>query len=207
MHLNQSKIDRLERFLKKIKGDTYPETATELHTSITKKMFDYFSGKISLPQGSKVLDVGCGQGVALELFSKKGFDPIGITLNKEDCLICNQKGYTVYEMDQSFLEFKDEKFDLIWCRHCIEHSIFPFFTLSELFRTLRPKGYLYIEVPAQDTRCNHQKNLNHYSVLGKSMWAELICRTGFSILEVTDISFEVDAGPDQYFVFIQQKPL
>ena len=110
-------------------------------------------------------------------------------------------------MDQSFLDFDDETFHFIWCRHCIEHSIFPYFTLSELFRVLIPGAHLYIEVPAPDTNCKHQTNKNHYCVMGKSMWADLIIRTGFNLLEATDISFEVIAGPDTYYAFIQKKPI
>ncbi len=107
--------------------------------------------KYTLPENSRVLDVGCGQGVALELFKKERFSAVGITINSEDVSVCRQKGYEVYEMDQSFLEFNNEEFDFIWCRHCLQHSIFPYFTLTELFRVLKRKGYLYIEVPAPDT--------------------------------------------------------
>lgn len=206
MHLTQTSIGKLEKFLERIKKDTYPESPTELHSSITEKMFDYFNHKYPMPSKSKVLDVGCGQGVALELFTKKGLAPIGITLSGEDASICKEKGFEVYEMDQSFLDFDDEEFDSIWCRHCLEHSVFPYFTLSELFRVLKQKGYLYVEVPAPDTSCKHQINKNHYSVLCKSMWGELIKRTGFQILEVIDISFVDHPGPDVYWAFIQQKP-
>jgi SAM-dependent methyltransferase len=188
-----------------IKGHTYPESPTGLHTSITQKMFDYFFNKYPLAPNSKILDVGCGQGVALQLFVQKGFHPIGITLNREDLNACSKKGYEVREMDQSFLEFDNEIFDLIWCRHCIEHSIFPYFTLYELNRVLKSKKYLYIEVPAPDTSCSHQTNPNHYSVLGKNMWGSLMTRAGFHVLEDIDISFKVQAGPDMYFAFILQK--
>jgi SAM-dependent methyltransferase len=177
----------------------------EPHLSITNKMIDYFFNKYSLSQGSRIIDIGCGQGAALEVFSSKGFHPIGITLNDEDVLICKQKGFEIYEMDQSFLDFPKEGFDFIWCRHCLEHSIFPYFTLCEFFRLLKSRGYLYVEVPAPDTSCHHEKNQNHYSVLGKSMWIELIKRSGFTILDVIDLSFEVPAGPDIYWAFIQQK--
>ncbi|MBW1801084.1 MAG: class I SAM-dependent methyltransferase [Deltaproteobacteria bacterium] len=205
MELNKTHISRLETFLEMIKCETYPEPPAEPHLSITRKMFDYFTGKYHLASGSKILDVGCGQGLAMALFMENDFDPIGIALNRHDVIACQEKGYDVYEMDQSFLDFENETFDFIWCRHCLEHSIFPFFTLSEFFRILKPGGYLYVEVPAPDTACRHQGNINHYSVLGKSMWTELIKRSGFEILDVLDIAFKVPAGPDMYWAFIQRK--
>ena len=143
--------------------------------------------------------------MTLSLFKKERFSAVGITLNSEDASVCRQKGYEVYEMDQSFLSFNHEEFDFIWCRHCLEHSIFPYFTLSEFSRVLKRKGYLYIEVPAPDTICNHQKNKNHYSVFGKSMWAELIERSGFDIIDFMDIKVPLKAGTDFYLAFIQQK--
>ncbi|UCF92989.1 MAG: class I SAM-dependent methyltransferase [Desulfobacterales bacterium] len=153
-----------------------------------------------------ILDVGCGQGLALELFANHGFIPIGITLEKEELKICRQKGFEVYAMDQSFLDFANESFDFIWCRHCLEHSIFPFYTLGEFFRVLKSKRFLYVEVPAPDTSCEHQTNQNHYIVLGQSAWIELIKRTGFHLTNVFNIDFKVDAGFDRYHVFIQRKP-
>jgi len=206
MTLYPRDITRLEAFFSRIKEDTYPEPPTEPHLSITRKMFDYFINKFSLPQGARVLDIGCGQGLALELFKEKGLHPTGITLNETDASICREKGYDVFEMDQSFLDFEENTFDFIWCRHCLEHSVFPYFTLQEFFRILGAKGYLYAEVPAPDTGCNHQKNQNHYSVLGKSMWVSLMQRTGFLMMDSIDIDFEVPAGPDTYWAFILQKP-
>ena len=205
MKLDQSQIKKIEQFLERIKNDTYPEPPTRLHSQITQQMFDVCLKQISLPTAAKILDIGCGQGVALEIFKKHGFAPIGITLNKEDVAICQQKGYQVYQMDQSFLEFTDNHFDFVWCRHCLEHSIFPYFTLQEISRVIKPEGYLYIEVPAPDTNCKHQTNKNYYSVLGKSMWLDLIKRSGFEILQVLDIKFNVPAGPDIYWAMIQKK--
>ena len=205
--LDNSKIQRFETFLEKIRSETYPEELQEGHTNMTKKLLGMFLNKYSLPEGCKVLDVGCGQGVALELFKSRKLSFVGITLNSEDVQVCRQKGYEVYEMDQSFLDFNDEEFDFIWCRHCLEHSIFPFFTLTELFRVLKQKGYLYIEVPAPDTTAGHQNNKNHYSVLGRGMWLALIKRSGFIVLEMFDIPIELKTGgKDLYWAFIQQKP-
>jgi len=196
---------RLDAFLAKLRGDIYPETETEGHSTITREMFKRLMDLHPLPQGASVLDVGCGQGVGLEVFREAGLAPVGVTLG-EDAKVCRGKGFEVVEMDLSFLDFEDGRFDMVWCRHALEHSVFPFFTLSEMHRVLKPGGLLYVEVPAPDTSCAHQSNPNHYSVLGKSMWLELIRRTGFEALGQVDINFPTGLGPDTYWAFMQKKP-
>jgi len=51
-----------------------------------------------------VIDVGCGQGVALKLFAAKGSDATGVTLNQTDVKVCQVLGYSVPQMDRSFLD-------------------------------------------------------------------------------------------------------
>jgi SAM-dependent methyltransferase len=204
MKLKRADIRKLEEFFDKIKDDTYPEPPMEPHISITDQMIDYLTEKYLSPNRN-VLDIGCGQGQALERFSSNGQTPVGINLNPVDLAACRQKGYRVLEMDQSFLDFPDGEFDLVWCRHCLEHSIFPYFTLYGFHRVLKPGGYLYVEVPAPDTSCQHQTNKNHYSVMGKSMWLDLMNRAGFALSEQLDINFTVPAGPDAYWAFILQR--
>lgn len=203
--MTPEQIDKLQRFLDRIANDTYPEPPSQAHGELTQRMMGRMLERCQLASGAKVLDVGCGQGVALEHFVARGYDAVGITLNRVDVEECRKKGFHVLEMDQSFLNFADGEFDLVWCRHCLEHSIFPYFTLTELARVLKPGGWLYVEVPAPDTACSHQTNRNHYSVLGKSMLADLIQRCGFQIASILKINFTVEAGPDMYWAFIQQK--
>jgi SAM-dependent methyltransferase len=201
----ETKYDRLEEFLETLKGDTYPEIPSEPHTSITREMVNWIAGISGLAERAKVLDVGCGQGTALDLFERRGYEAVGVTLNHEDAAACRAKGFWVLEMDQSFLQFPDQEFDLVWCRHCLEHSIFPYFTLAGFLRVLKPGGWLYIEVPAPDTSCRHETNRNHYSVLGKSMWTDLLKRSGCELVDAVDIKFAVPAGPDIYWAFFGRK--
>ncbi|MFQ3679238.1 MAG: class I SAM-dependent methyltransferase [Pseudanabaenaceae cyanobacterium] len=206
MKLKATDVEKLERFLAKIAAETYPEPITSLHTKITANMIERVRQRYGLGDRLRVLDVGCGQGVALERFAALGWEAVGITLNPTDVAACRERGFAVHQMDQSFLDFADNDFDFVWCRYCLEHSIFPYFTLSELFRVLKSGGYLYVEVPAPDTSCQHQANRNHYSVLGQSMWVQLITRSGFVVRDMFDIGFQVPAGPDVYWAMVGQKP-
>lgn len=198
------KYARFDRFLKTLWKDVYPEYTSGLHDSITAQVWQRVKDTYPMREGAKVLDIGCGQGVALKHFAADKLDAIGIALG-EDVEICRQKGFNAIEMDLSFIEFADQTFDLVWCRHVLEHSVFPLFSLTETFRVLKPGGVLYMEVPAPDTACRHQNNPNHYSVLGKSMWMQLIKRAGYSMVTVSDVNFRVPAGPDTYWSFIIKK--
>ncbi len=196
---------RLKNFFKKIEFEAYPETPHFQHNEITNQTFNWFLSQYNLNKDSKILDVGCGQGVFLKLAKSKGLNAIGITLNDEDQKICREHGHEVYKMDQSFLDFPDEYFDMIWARHVLEHSIFPIYTLTEFKRVLKNNGLLYVEVPMSDSPVVHENNPNHYSVLGKKMWTSLFMKAGYSLLNVFDIKFELDAGMEEYWSFVCKK--
>lgn len=193
-------FQRFDRFLNTLDGDVYPEEPIEPHISITRDMINSLHQDGKIRAGMRVLDVGCGQGLALEHFRALGLDPVGITLG-EDAKVCRAKGFTIHEMDQNFMTFADHEFDVLWCRHVLEHSIAPLFTLSEYRRVLKPGGLLYLEVPAPDTSAKHQLNPNHYSVLPVSAWDHLIRRAGFTSEGTATLNLNLLSGPDTYWIF------
>lgn len=201
----QPHVQRMAEFLEKLEYNVYPELPSQLHSDITQRAVARLTELQALHNGIRVLDVGCGQGPALELFDQPGVTAVGITLGEEDIAVCRSKGFSVASMDQSFLDFEDNTFDIVWARHVIEHSIFPYFTLHEFYRVMRQSGILYLEVPAPDTDCHHERNPNHYSVLSQSAWFSLLERTGFSIIDTTSYRFNVMAGNDEYFGFYCKK--
>lgn len=205
MELPFAGFARLHDFLKKLENDTYPELPSKLHSEITSQQLHSLFEKHPLRKDARILDVGCGQGPALNIFRDKGFNPVGITLNDEDISACRANGHEVTKMDQSFLDFPAEEFDLIWARHVIEHSIFPHFTLAEFSRVLKPAGLLYLEVPAPETSCHHETNQNHYSVLNSGMWISLLGRNQLQLLEQINFNFTTGLGPDEYWGFVCQK--
>jgi SAM-dependent methyltransferase len=108
-------------------------------------------------------------------------------------------------MDMSFLEFPEESFDLIWARHSLEHSLFPYFTLYVLASVLKHGGFFYAEVPAPDTSAYHHLNRNHYSCLTRSSWLSLFQRVGLRVLDTWDIDIELVCGPDTWYSFYLER--
>ncbi len=196
---------RLDEFIaRRLREDIYPEIPDPGHLEITRRMIEHIAERWGLA-GRRVLDVGCGQGQALELFAAQGAVPTGLTFGA-DFEECQRKGLDVIEMEMSFLEFPEETFDLIWARHALEHSLFPYFTLVGLYTALKPGGLLYVEVPASDTCAQHQRNRNHYSCLTRSSWLSLFERTGFVVEESHDIHVQLKCGPDVWFSFSMSRP-
>ena len=198
------RYSRLDAFIAKcLKRDVYPEPPSQLHSALTKLQLAKMDEKMSL-RGKRVLDVGCGQGVALEMLREYGAIPTGLTFG-EDFEVCRKKGLDVLEMDMSFLDFPPESFDLIWARHALEHSLFPLFTLDGFFSVLKKRGMLYVEVPASDTSARHQDNKNHYSCLTASSWVSLFQRSGFLLEDSFQINLQLTCGPDIYYVFFLRR--
>lgn len=196
----------MQAFLDKIATEAYPEAPSPIHTEITAKAIKHLFTSYDVPHNALVLDVGCGQGVALKHFTEQGCRPVGITLNLTDLEECRKQGYTVAQMDQSFLDFCDATFDLIWARHVVEHSIFPYFTLTEFSRVLKPGGLLYLEVPAAETTYKHETNPNHYSILSQTMWLSLLDRSSLTAQEAQSYFLKNEDGPDEYWAFWGRKP-
>lgn len=192
--------DRLTAFLETLKGDVYPEPISGAHSRITEQMAAEIAKLV--PAGASILDVGCGRGPALDWFSAHGFRAIGTSLCAEDIEICRAKGRYVTACDMHDMPFAHGSMDCVWARHVLEHSPIPLLALMELRRVLKPTGVLYVEVPMADTSAHHETNPNHYSLMSPSMWANLIQRAGFALINGGSIALELECGPDEYHCFI-----
>lgn len=205
-------IEKFKKYYNVVLSQVYNEGNSPFHKSLTIKIVNELIMPLQLPKEAFILDVGCGPGYFLNEMKSAGYSNlIGITLSSEDKEICEASGHQIRAMDFSFLDVPDSSVDLIFARHSLEHSPFPFITLQEYWRALAPGALLYVEVPTPSDTRRHEFNPNHYSVLGKDMWLALFARAGFKVQTNSSITLELtntntqEKFPETYYLFLLQK--
>ena len=90
-----------------------------------------------LPDNSRVLDVGCGDGTLMNFLSKeKNIDVRGLELNEENVELCISKGLSVIEGDAEteLGQFPDKSFDFVILSQTLQAFYSPVTVLDHLLR-------------------------------------------------------------------------
>jgi len=105
-----------------------------------------------LPCRPKVLEVGCGNGSRLDLFSKLDLDIIGIDVSREDIEAVKAKGLNANLIDVNEIEkyFEPNSFDVVMSFDVLEHAPNLKDTLNRILLLLKPGGWLISGFPASD---------------------------------------------------------
>jgi methionine biosynthesis protein MetW len=87
-------------------------------------------------RGSKVLDVGCGDGDLLQLLETRGIDGRGIELSREGVNRCVAKGLAVVQgdADTDLVNYPDDAFDYVILSQTLQATRKPKVVLENLLR-------------------------------------------------------------------------
>jgi 2-polyprenyl-3-methyl-5-hydroxy-6-metoxy-1,4-benzoquinol methylase len=125
-------------------GERYSDLPVDLNNSERlKKIFI----EINKEKRGKILDVGCLKGeFSLEL-KKKGWNVFGADISSA-LNEAEKKGIkcTRFDFEKCF-PFSNESFDAIFAGEVIEHIFDTDSFVSELYRILKPNGFLVISTP------------------------------------------------------------
>ena len=108
--------------------------------------YSYF--KPFLKKEANILDIGSGTGISCILLEKKGYDVIGVDPDPRNAELINsklKKGKCINSFFEN-LEL-EEKVDVIWVTHVIEHLDQPEILLKKCKEWLNPDGIICIAVP------------------------------------------------------------
>jgi len=99
--------------------------------------------------GEKLLDVGCGNGILMDIVKDRVERLYGCDISKTASRAAKNRGMNSVctDVNKGYIPYNDESFDIITCIEVVEHVIDPKSFLKELYRVLCTKGYLVLTTP------------------------------------------------------------
>ncbi|MBW8855356.1 MAG: methionine biosynthesis protein MetW, partial [Bradyrhizobium sp.] len=112
-----------------------PLTGVEPHRTANSRT-DHLLVADMVPRGSRVLDVGCGDGELLQLLESRGIDGRGIELSREGVNRCVGKGLAVVQgdADTDLVNYPDDAFDYVILSQTLQATRQPKVVLENLLR-------------------------------------------------------------------------
>lgn len=150
----------------------------------------------SLPSGSRVLEIGVGQGAFLEKDRGAGLQICGMELNPAGARAARDKGFTIVEKDMAAFHAEDPTpWDAICAFQVLEHLPEPRIFLDQAIALLKPGGLLILSVPnaAVARLLDPERNdLLEQPPHHMSHWDEGVFRSleSFLPLKLRDVAFE-----------------
>lgn len=104
----------------------------------------------------KYLDIGCNDGrITWEISTRAEVSETwGIDIAEKALEIAKERGIKPVYFDlneKKKLPFPENHFDIITCLETIEHVLFPDYLIKEIYRVLKPSGYVIISTPRLDS--------------------------------------------------------
>jgi 2-polyprenyl-3-methyl-5-hydroxy-6-metoxy-1,4-benzoquinol methylase len=127
----------------------YVEQGLVIHPHQLSHFADLMTARLRQLNATDIqfLDVGCSTGRALRLAQTMGFVPTGLDFSKWAAGHCAQLGFETRAGSLLGQWEAGEHFDIIHISHTIEHVADPMAYLHEMYRLLKPGGFLMVAMP------------------------------------------------------------
>jgi len=169
----------------------------------------------------RLLDVGCGHGVFLNLAKDQDWEVYGVELSRDACRFArNNVGLNIFCGDLIEASFPNDHFDVVTLWNVLDHTTNPLEQLLEVKRILKDDGLLFIRVPnflfqertrriagAFDriffghTNLSRKISVSHLYAFTPWSMAALLKSAGFSIFRVRNAPL-VKGDPYNVFPFL-----
>ncbi len=122
-----------------------------LSTTLAYSGADKIVKKLKEISGGKILDIGTGYGEFIGFLKQalRSFDSfVGVDLNEEELKKAEKEHGTIAKfkkMNAEKLDFPDKTFDIVSVASSLHHLEKPERVLKEMFRVVKPQGYLIIQ--------------------------------------------------------------
>lgn len=124
------------------------KSKTEIYSAFTKKSYlkvlDLLS---SIGCGSRILDVGCGNGSFVDAAIERGYEAKGIDLSSSAVVLAQSLCLPVERLDFLSNEIKHSTYDAVTMFEVIEHLPKPLSFFHKASEVLSPGGLMYLTTP------------------------------------------------------------
>lgn len=169
----------------------------ELHAAMLRKLDAIFLSRI--PQGSRVLDAGCGRSLFTEIRPRWPFMIVAADVD-HDLLRARRAEFGDVHWaiaPATPLAFVDQAFEAVFAGELIEHLADPRQALGEFRRVLKPGGWLVLTTPNRRRLANRVDGSerpyspDHLSELSFDEVESMLGQEGFDIVESTGLHLEL----------------
>lgn len=138
----------------------------------------------SVERPIEVLDIGCGPGVDVDVFTEEGYDVTGVDVTpsflREGAERVPEAGFV--QGDMRNLPFEDAAFDGLWASASFHHvpSTDATTTLRECRRVLRPGGNLFVSTK-RDEEVDDDDTERHFEYYEPAAFRDMLTEAGLGI--------------------------
>ena len=144
-----------------------------------------------VPEGGRVLDIGCASGAFMVTAKTCGWEVTGVDPDPISVANARSLGLDVHQGGLEVFGGKSNVFDVITICHVIEHVHEPSDTIVDIYRLLKPGGQLWLETPNIESLGHkyygrHWLGLDpprHLAVFNPSSLRTALERAGFSDIQ------------------------
>jgi SAM-dependent methyltransferase len=151
-----------------------------------------------------ILDVGCGSGILMKKLSDRGFNVEGVEISESDIDYVREAfGYNVFHGTLKEAGLKENYYDAVILFYLLEHLFNPAEAGKEIFRILKPGGWIVVAVPLIDSWqatffrekwSQIAEAPRHISIPSKKGITGLLLEAGFKEVKMAPVSIFDIAG-------------
>jgi SAM-dependent methyltransferase len=174
------------------------------------KKWEYDQAVNAIPRGSKVLDVGCGEGAFLALAEQNGLIAHGLELNSVAADKARESRLNVsVQLVGEHADQYTEQYDAVCSFQVLEHVPGVHAFITDCIRCLRPGGQLIFGVPNNDGFLKHADTVLNAPPHHMGLWTErsLTALPSIFDLKITAIECEPLAEVDWYLAVLEGRCL
>jgi ubiquinone/menaquinone biosynthesis C-methylase UbiE len=138
----------------------------------TKSRFEYYENlwkrkgidlllKHCKPDGTSLMDYGCGRGECLQIAKAAGFNVLGVDVDPECVKLGSRFGPTqMLDVNNPLSQFGPKSFDVVTCFHVLEHVDNP----KQVLTTLATIARHYVVLAVPNLRSLQRISVRHFDI-------------------------------------------